>query len=177
MTLLNSRETRRRRALAVSLATCLTACAAPRAPRAYVPSASSPTVTSADVVEAGERDTVYVRRVRMFEQIAATIQTDTLARIMLGAMAAPAHQEEPYVQALMCQYHRMIWQYGAVAPKLAIRRTEDSLFVVPGTRERWIEAQRRFPEVASFDPARCSVSGIPHAPDSLNYSPRPTVVP
>jgi hypothetical protein len=142
-----------------------------------VPPRNPARTTSADLVAAGERDTVYIRRVRMFEQIAATIQTDTLARIMTGAMDAPAEKQAPYVQALMCQYQLMIWQYGAIAPKLAIQRTEDSLFVVPGTRERWIEAQRRFPTIASFKPAECSVSGLPHAPDSLNYKPYSTASP
>lgn len=177
MMLSTYRFVQRRQQLALSLALCLTACRAPRSPQAAVPPANPDHVTSADLVAAGERDTVYLRRVRMFEQIAATIQTDTLARIMVGAMEAPAEREAPYVQALMCQYHRMIWQYGAIAPKLAIRRTEDSLFVVPGTRERWIEAQRRFPMFGTFDPAQCSVSGLPHAPDSLNYKPYRTVSP
>jgi len=175
MMLLTSRRSRQQ--LALPLALCLTACGGPRARQVAVPPANPDSVTSADLVAAGEPDTVYLRRVRMFDQIAATIQTDTLARIMTGAMEAPAGQEAPYVQALMCQYHRMIWQYGAVAPKLAISRTEDSLFAAPGTRERWIEAQRRFPSVASFSPAQCSVSGLPHAPDSLNYKPYSTVSP
>ena len=176
MMLFTPRNTRRR-PLALALAACLTACAAPRAPQGTDRPPNPDRVTSTDLAAAGERDTVYLRRVGMFEQIAATIQTDTLARIMVGAMAAPAEQEAPYVQALMCQYHRMIWQYGAIAPKLAIRRTEDSLFVVPGTRERWNEAQRRVPPVASFDPKQCSVTGLPHAPDSLNYRPHRTASP
>lgn len=175
MTSLTSWKQYRLRLLALSL--CLTACRELRPPRATVPQANRDRATSADLVAAGERDTVYVRRVRMFEEIAGTIQTDTLARIMMGAMAAPAEQQARYVPALMCQYHQMIWQYGIVAPKLAIRRTEDSLFAVAGTRERWVEAQKRFPAIARFNPAECSVNDLPHAPDSLNYTPNRSVSP
>jgi hypothetical protein len=163
--------------LALALVVCLTACPTPRAPEVATQRKNPDLVTSAELVAAGERDTVYVRRIRMFEEIAATIRTDSLARIMTGIMDAPAEQEPAYLQALMCEYHRMSWQYGAIAPERAINRTEDSLFAIAGVRKRWLEAQKRFPMFGTFDPQKCDVSGLPHAPDSLNNQPYKTVWP
>lgn len=159
---------------------CLTACsphgAPPVAQSAFV-GRSPDRVTSAELIGAGERDTVYIRRVRMFEQLAATINTDSLARIMTGAMTAPTSREPIYVEAMMCQQFRTIWQYGAIASKRALNRMEDSLFSVPGSRDRWVETQKRFPTFGGLDPAKCDVSALPHAADSLNNQPYPTAQP
>jgi hypothetical protein len=107
----------------------------------------------------------------MFEQLAETIHTDSLARIMTAAMDAPTSREPIYVEAMMCQQYRMLWQYGAIATKRALNRMEDSLFSAPGSRQRWVETQNRFPMFGSFDPAKCDVSSLSEAPDSLNNQP------
>ena len=163
-----------------ALALCLTACPSPapsRVPETAAVSRNPDRVTSAELVAAGERDTVYVRRIRMFEQIAATIHTDSLARIMSAAMDAPTSKESIYVEAMMCQQYRMLWQYGAIATIRAMNRMEDSLFSAPGSRERWVETEKRFPMFGGLDPANCDVSNLPHAPDSLDNQPYRTTRP
>ena len=169
----------RRIALVLGLASLAVACRAPRVDRsATVPQKSPYEMTSAELVAAGERDTVYVRRVRMFEEIAATIRTDSLARIMTAAMDAPAEEGAKYQAALSCQYKLMMHQYGAVASKLAIIRTEDSLFAVPGSRKRWVAAQDRWPMFGTVPgDDTCDTRGLPRAADSLEYYPVKTVWP
>ena len=169
-----------RRACLTALALCLTACPSRSALRVEHPAAVSRNpdrVPSAELIAAGERDTVYIRRVRMFEEIAATINTDSLARIMTAAMDAPTSKEPIYVEAMACQEYRMLWRYGAIATKRALNRMEDSLFSAPGSRERWVETQNRFPMVSGLDPAKCDVSNPPHAADSLDNQPYSTIRP
>jgi hypothetical protein len=132
-------------------------------------------MTSAELVASGERDTVFVRRVRMFEQIATRIPTDSLARLYVAALDAPADHAAVYQSAIGCQYFRMNWQYGSVASTKAIRRVADSLFTTPAARERWSAAQRRWPLASG--PVNCDASDLRRSPDSLNRVPRKTVWP
>jgi hypothetical protein len=133
-------------------------------------------MTSAELVAAGERDTAYVRRLRMFEEIAAHIPTDSLARLYVAALDAPAERGGIYQSAIACQYFRMLWQYGRIAPSKAIRRMQDSLFPTPAAIARWNEAQRRWP--TSLGPGfPCDASDLPHAPDSLEVPPLKSIWP
>ena len=154
--------------LVASLASFITSChSGRRDPRS---------MTSTELVAAGERDTVFVRRVRMFEEIAAHIPTDSLARLYVGALDAPPALGPTYAYAIACQYYRMTRQYGAVAPDKAIRRMEDSLFTTPASRERWRAAQRRWPN--SLGPNfPCDASDLRQAPESLNAAPRKMIWP
>jgi hypothetical protein len=132
-------------------------------------------MTSAELVAAGERDTVFVRRVRMFEEIAARIPTDSLARLYVAAIDAPADRARVFQSAFGCQYFRMIWQYGSIASTKAIRRVEDSLFATPAAREPWRAAQRRWPLASG--PVNCDASDLRRSPDSLEMVLRRTVEP
>jgi hypothetical protein len=112
----------------------------------------------------------------MFEELAAHIPTDSLARLYVAALDAPSARAGVYQNAIACQYFRMIWQYGTVAPPKAIRRMEDSLFTTPATSQRWTEAQRRWPDsLARGFP--CDASDLRRAPDSLRIAPRKTIGP
>ena len=163
-------------AIVLSLAWFTAGCPAPAArPAAQQPGKDPYDVTSAELVQAGDRDTVFVRRVRMFEEIAATISTDSLARLYVAAMDAPVERGPVYQQAIQCQFGRMVRQYGFIAPKKAIKRMEDSLFAVPGSRKRWLQAQDRWPMFGSG--AECDMSDLTRAPDSLNNRPLKTVWP
>lgn len=155
------------------LAATLMGCPAPHASaiRGSAQSGDPDRVTSAELIAAGVRDTVYIRRVRMFEELAATIPTDSLARVMTAAMNAPVEQAPNFEQAVLCQQFRMLWQYGAIATKRALLRMDDSLFAVPGRRQRWVEVKDHFPVISGLDDARCDVSNLPHAADSLNNQP------
>ena len=155
----------------VLLLVCSTAgCPAPAArPAAQQPGKDPYDMTSAELVRAGDPDTVFIRRVRMFEQIAATISTDSLARLIVAAMDAPIERGPTYQQAIQCQYGRMLRGYGAIASELAINRMEDSLFAVPGSRKRWRQAQDRWPMFGRT--AECDMSDVTQAPDSLNNGP------
>jgi hypothetical protein len=139
-----------------ALATSATACRSGRRdPRS---------MTSAELVAAGERDTAFVRRVRMFEDIAAHIPTDSLARLYVATIDGPSERGTTYVtygDAIACQIMRMIWQFGSVASAKAIRRMEDSLFTTSAARERWSDAQRRLPNSGPSTP--CNTSDLPRA--------------
>ena len=129
-------------------------------------------MSSAELARAGERDTVYVRRVRMFEQIAASIPKDSLVRLYVGALTAPPERGSLYQDGIQCQMERMIKAYGAVAAAQVVIQVEDSLFPPPGGRRRWAEVTSRWPSSLSAN-YRCDVSDLTPAPDSLNVRPRP----
>ena len=133
-------------------------------------------MTSAELVQAGDPDTVFVRRVRMFEEIAATISTDSLARLYVAAMDDSLEQGAVYQQAVACQFRRMLRQYGAVATKLAIDRMEDSVLTAPELRRRWVHTQERWPMFGTVPgDDKCDLRGVPRRPDSLNNQPLKTV--
>jgi hypothetical protein len=155
--------------LLLALATSTTACSSARR--------DPHSMTSAELLAAGERDTAFVRRVRMFEEIAAHIPTDSLARLYIAALnAPPAERGGPYPYAIACQYFRNGVQYGSIAPRKAIRRMEDSLFATSEARERWRDAQRRWP-ISLGAGFPCDASDLRRAPDSLNIGPRKTIWP
>jgi hypothetical protein len=117
-----------------------------------------------------------LRRVRVFEEIAARIPTDSLVRLYVAALDAPAERGAIYQSAIACQYFRMLWRYGRVASPIAIRRMQDSLFPTPAALARWNHAQRRWP--TSLGPGfPCDASDLPQAPDSLEVPPLKSVWP
>jgi hypothetical protein len=132
-------------------------------------------MTSAELVAAGERDTAFVRRVRVFDEIAARIPTDSLARLYVAALDAPAERGAIYQNAIRCQYYRMLWHYGRVATPRAIRHMQDSLFTTPAALARWDEAQGRWP--TSPVGYACDASDLPRAPDSLEVPPLKSIWP
>ena len=130
-------------------------------------------ITSAELERVGERDTVYLRRVRRFERIAATIPRDTLVQLYVGALAATPDRAWIYQHALACQTQRMVRAYGFVAASMAVRQVEDSLFPPPKGKRRWADATSRWP--SSLGPGyHCDTSDLPLAPDSLDVQPSRT---
>ena len=127
-------------------------------------------VTGAELERISERDTVYARRVRMFEQIAASIPKDSLVRLYTGAMTATPERGGLYQDAIACQMERMIRAYGAVAAAQAVRQVEDSLFPPPDGRRRWAAITSRWPSSLG-DNYHCDVRDLSPAPDSLNVRP------
>lgn len=132
-------------------------------------------MTSVELERAGDHDTVYVRQLRMFEQLATHVPTDSLAHLYIAALDAPASRGREYLYAITCQLQKLDWQYGVAADK-AIERMSDSLFATPEIRRRWIQAQARWPDSMDAD-YRCDLSKVPQAPDSLTYYPRRTAAP
>lgn len=132
-------------------------------------------MTSAELERAGDHDTVYVRRLGMFEQLATHVPTDSLAHLYIAALDAPSSRGREYLYAISCQLQRLAWQYGVAADK-AIEHMSDSLFAAPEIRARWIQAQDRWPDSMDAD-YRCDLSDLTRAPDSLRYYPRRTVAP
>ena len=127
-------------------------------------------MTSAELERAGEHDTVFLRRVRMFEQIAATIPRDSLVRLYVGALAATPDSGIVYHRALACQMQRMVRAYGFVAASQVVKQVEDSLLPPPDGARRWREVTSRWP--SSLGPGyRCDTSDLPVAPDSLDVQP------
>ena len=112
----------------------------------------------------------------MFEEIAARIPTDSLARLYLGALDAPKDKAWIYQEGIACQVRRMAKQYGGVASSKAMRHLEDSLFTTADARKRWVEAQLRFPSIVSPN-YRCDLRDLTRAPDSLDLFPTRTAQP
>lgn len=131
-----------------------------------------PGMSSRERERAGETDTVYIRRVRMFEQIAASIPKDSLVRLYTGAVSAPPDSGSAYQNGIACQMQRMIKAYGSVAAEKVVVQVEDSLFPPPSGRRRWAEITSRWP--SSLGPNfRCDLSDLSRAPDSLDIRPVP----
>ena len=105
-------------------------------------------------------------RAAMLERLAARVPTDSLARLYTVALAAPAEQGRVLLDAVSCQRLRLDWQYGRAPARIAIARMTDSLFPTPALRERWEEAQDRWPIAGGVD-FQC-VRGLSPAPDSLS---------
>ena len=118
-------------------------------------------------VSAHERgDPTGVRRARMLEQLAARVPTDSLARLYAAALDAPEERGGVLLDAVSCQRLRLDWAYGRAPARIAIARMTDSLFSTPALRERWEDAQGRWPLTGSVD-YQC-VRGLAPAADSLS---------
>jgi hypothetical protein len=129
-----------------------------------------PYLSSEELVRAGEPDTIYIRRVRAFEQLVRQVRTDSLAKLYVGSLDAAPEKGRVYLQAVSCQYSILLRRYGDAPTARALQLMTDSLFATPAARRRWLAAQDRWP-TSRGDDYRCDLSGIPVAPDSLSWRP------
>jgi hypothetical protein len=111
-------------------------------------------------------DPAELRHARMLERLAAQVPTDSLARLYVVALDAPAEQGSVLLDAVSCQRLRLDWAYGRAPARIAIERMTDSLFTTPELRARWDEAQGRWPLAGGVDFA--CVRGLRPAADSLS---------
>lgn len=111
-------------------------------------------------------DTVEMRHARMLERLAARVPTDSLARLYTIALDAPKEQGGALLDAVSCQRLRLDWAYGRGPARIAVAQMTDSLFPTPALRERWADAQSRWPIAGGVD-FSC-VRGLVPAPDSLS---------
>ncbi|NUR18446.1 MAG: hypothetical protein HOQ12_02835 [Gemmatimonadaceae bacterium] len=111
-------------------------------------------------------DPVEVRHARTLERRAARVPTDSLARLYMVALDAPEEQGGALLDAVSCQRLRLDWAYGRGPARIAVARMTDSLFATPALRERWEQAQGRWPIAGGVD-FSC-VRGLVPAPDSLS---------
>jgi hypothetical protein len=127
---------------------------------------SSTFVAVSGVSALERRDAAHARRERMFEELAARVPTDSLARLYSIALDAPAAEGRVLLDAVSCQSLRLEWAYGNVAARKAVQRMSDSLFATPELRARWQEARDRWPATSGihFD----CVRGLTPAADSLS---------
>ena len=131
---------------------------------------------SADSLErAGERDTAYIRRMRTYEQLVRSVPTDSLAKLYLASIDAPAEDGRRYQHAITCEVSRLVRRYGGAAPGRAVRVLEDSLFPTEEAMRRFNAARARWPSSLGRE-YRCNMSDIPLAPDSLGWRPYKTEV-
>ena len=105
-------------------------------------------------------------RAAMLERLAERVPTDSLARLYTVALDAPAARGRVLLNAVSCQRLRLDWEYGRTPARIAVARMTDSLFPTPALRERWEEAQDRWPIAGDVD-FQC-VRGLAPAPDSLS---------
>jgi hypothetical protein len=129
-----------------------------------------PYLSSEELVAAGDPDTIYIRRMRAFEQLVRQVNTDSLAKLYVGSLDATTAQAPMYQQAVSCQYSILILRYGDAAPRRAIQLMTDSLFPTPAARRRWSTAWERWPSALGSE-YPCDKSGIRVAPDSLSWQP------
>jgi hypothetical protein len=120
--------------------------------------------TGASAYERG--DAAHERRERMFDELASRVPTDSLAKLYAAALNAPEERGRVLLDAVSCQTLRLDWAYGNIPARRAVRRMTDSLFPTPELRQRFADAQDRWPVVAgvSFE----CVRGLVPAADSLN---------
>lgn len=115
--------------------------------------------------ERGSSDAAHLRAA-MLDRLAARVPTDSLARLYAVALEAPAKEGRVLLDAVSCQRLRLDWQYGRAPARIAVARMTDSLFPTPALRERWEEAQDRWPIAGGVD-FQC-VRGLTPAADSLS---------
>ena len=118
----------------------------------------------------GDPDTVYIRRMRTFEALVRSVNTDSLAKLYVGSLDATPEKGVVYQHAIQCQFEELIHRYGRAAPQRAILLLEDSLFTTPADRTRWAAAQDRWPSSLGRD-YRCVSPPGSMLPDSLNWHP------
>lgn len=159
--------------LRVGVAVALIACGdSSRAPDASLANG----FTSAREERAAKRDTVYARRLRLSEQLARTVKTDSMRKLYLTALDAPIGKIDSVWHAIGCEFLYQTYLVGTSAARRAQVHLQDSLIAMPGVEDRWRAMDRRLPGYGSFE--GCGLpSPRPVIPDSIELLPAPNELP
>ena len=128
--------------------------------------------TSAREERAAKKYPEYARRLRVVAQLAASIETDSLRKLYLTALDAPAGSVDTVWNAIGCEYLRQIEVIGSPAADRAQKHVRDSLIALPGVADRWRAMTGRLSGHGTL--AGCILPPPRPIPDSIQALPRPT---
>jgi len=117
----------------------------------------------------------YARRLRRAAQLAATVKTDSLRKLYLTALDAPAGRVDTVWSAIGCEYLRQMELVGSSVARRAQLHLDDSLLALPGAVDRWRAMDGRLSGYGTL--AGCIHPSPGPVPDSVEYLPRPNVLP
>lgn len=117
----------------------------------------------------------YARRLRLAAQLAASVKTDSLRKLYLMALDAPAGSVDTVWNAISCEYLRQMEIVGSPAVRRAQLHLEDSLLALPGTADRWRAMNGRLSGHTTL--AGCIHPSPSPVPDSVETLPMPNVGP
>ena len=116
----------------------------------------------------------YARRLRRAAQLAASVKTDSLRKLYLTALDAPAGRVDSVWNAIACEYVQQIATVGGPAARRAQLHLDDSLLALPGAEDRWRAMNGRLSGYGSL--AGCIFPTTPPIPDSVEFLPMPNVL-
>ena len=131
--------------------------------------------TSAREERAAREHPDYARRLRLAAQLAASVRTDSLRKLYLMALDAPAGSVDTVWNAISCEYLRQMEIVGSPAVRRAQLHLEDSLLALPGTADRWRAMNGRLSGHTTL--AGCIHPSPSPVPDSVETLPMPNVGP
>jgi len=117
----------------------------------------------------------YARRLRVVAQLAASVKTDSLRKLYLTALDAPAGRVDTVWNEISCEYVRQIEVVGSPVADRAQKHVRDSLVALPGTADRWLAMTGRLSGHGTL--AGCILPPPRPIPDSVQALPLPNVVP
>jgi hypothetical protein len=117
----------------------------------------------------------YARRLRVAARLAGTVKTDSLRKLYLTALDAPAGQVDTVWNAISCEYVQQIASVGGSVARRAQLHLDDSLLALPGTADRWRAMSGRLSGYGTL--AGCIFPSAPPVPDSIEFLPMPNVLP
>jgi hypothetical protein len=117
----------------------------------------------------------YARRLHVAAQLAASLKTDSLRKLYLTALDAPAGRVDPVWNAISCEFLQQVWSVGGAAAKRAQEHVQDSLLELPGVEDRWRAMNGRLGGYGTL--AGCIFPTTPPVPDSVEFLPQPNVLP
>lgn len=131
-------------------------------------------LTSAREERAATQDPVFARRLRLAEQLARRVNTDSLRTLYLAAFDAHGAMADTVWNAIGCQYLRHTEQVGGPAAKRADQHLVDSLEATPHLAARWSEMEMRMPDSGALHGCPMSRAFLP---ESLETLPSPNSLP
>jgi len=131
--------------------------------------------TSAREERAARSHPDYARRLRRAAQLAASVKTDSLRKLYLTALDAPAGRVDTVWNAISCEFVQLIGSVGGAAAQRAQKHVQDSLLELPGADDRWRAMNGRLSGYGTL--AGCIFPTTPPVPDSVEFLPRPNVLP
>ena len=131
--------------------------------------------TSAREERVARENPAYARRLHVAAQLARSVKTDSLRKLYLTALDAPAGRVDTVWNAISCEFVQQIRSVGDAAAQRAQKHVQDSLLDLPGADDRWRAMNGRLSGYGTL--AGCIFPTTPPVPDSIEFLPRPNVLP
>lgn len=131
--------------------------------------------TSAREEQVARENPDYARRLHVAAQLARSVKTDSLRKLYLTALDAPAGRVDSVWNAISCEYLQQIESVGGPAAQRAQKHVQDSLIALPGTADRWRAMTGRLSGSGTL--AGCILPPPSPIPESVQTLPMPNVVP